>query len=116
MARSALEHTGPVTGILGGLIAYLAATAVVALALLVPPVRRDVMALRRDNARWFALSGVFVAMAQGFFFAAVAVAPVMLVMPLLQLSLVFRDAVLDLAQSRRMRCSARWCWPASRSR
>ena len=29
-------------------------------------------------------------MAQGFFFAAVAVAPVMLVMPLLQMSLVFR--------------------------
>jgi uncharacterized membrane protein len=36
------------------------------------------------------MSGVFVAAAQGFFFAAVAVAPVMLVMPLLQLSLAFR--------------------------
>ena len=34
MARFALEHTGPATGILGGLIAYVAATAVVALALL----------------------------------------------------------------------------------
>ena len=34
MARFALEHTGPSTGILGGLIAYVAATAVVALALL----------------------------------------------------------------------------------
>jgi drug/metabolite transporter (DMT)-like permease len=90
MARSALAHTGPATGILGGLIAYLAATTVVALALLVPPVRREVRALKRDNARWFAYSGVFVAMAQGFFFAAVAVAPVMLVMPLLQMSLVFR--------------------------
>ncbi len=31
MARFALEHTGPATGILGGLIAYVAATAVVAL-------------------------------------------------------------------------------------
>ena len=29
-------------------------------------------------------------MAQGFFFAAIAVAPVMLVMPILQMSLVFR--------------------------
>ena len=36
------------------------------------------------------MSGVFVAAAQGFFFAAVSVAPVMLVMPLLQLSLAFR--------------------------
>jgi drug/metabolite transporter (DMT)-like permease len=90
MARHALQHTGPATGIVGGLIAYIAATAVVGVVLLLPPVRREVMALRRDNARWFALSGVFVAMAQGFFFAAVAVAPIMLVMPLLQMSLVFR--------------------------
>jgi drug/metabolite transporter (DMT)-like permease len=90
MARSALAHTGPASGILGGLIAYVAATAVVALALLLAPVRREVRALKRENARWFAYSGVFVAMAQGFFFAAVAVAPVMLVMPILQMSLVFR--------------------------
>jgi drug/metabolite transporter (DMT)-like permease len=90
MARFALEHTGPSTGILGGLIAYVAATSVAALALLSPQIRSNVAALGRDNARWFALSGVFVAAAQGFFFAAVAVAPVMLVMPLLQLSLAFR--------------------------
>jgi drug/metabolite transporter (DMT)-like permease len=90
MARHALQHTGPTTGILGGLIAYIAATAVVLIALLVPAIRQEVGALKRENARWFAFSGVFVAMAQGFFFAAVAVAPVMLVMPLLQMSLVFR--------------------------
>ena len=65
-------------------------TAVASLALLSPRIRSNVAALHRDNARWFALSGVFVAAAQGFFFAAVAVAPVMLVMPLLQLSLAFR--------------------------
>ena len=35
-------------------------------------------------------SGVFVAVAQGLFYAAVAVAPIMVVMPLMQLSLVFR--------------------------
>ena len=90
MARFALEHTGPSTGILGGLIAYVAATAVATLALASPAVRSNVFALKLENARWFAYSGVFVAMAQGFFFAAVAVAPVMLVMPLLQLSLAFR--------------------------
>jgi drug/metabolite transporter (DMT)-like permease len=90
MARFALEHTGPATGILGGLISYIAATAVASLALLSAQVRRNVFALGRDNARWFTMSGVLVAAAQGFFFAAVAVAPVMLVMPLLQLSLAFR--------------------------
>ena len=90
MARFALEHTGPATGILGGLISYIAATAVAALVLFSSQVAANVFALKRDNARWFALSGVFVAAAQGFFFAAVSLAPVMLVMPLLQLSLAFR--------------------------
>lgn len=90
MARFALENTGPLTGILGGLISYVAATAVVSLALVSSQVRQNVFAMNLSNARWFALSGVFVAAAQGFFFAAVSVAPVMLVMPLLQLSLAFR--------------------------
>jgi len=90
MARFALEDTGAATGILGGLISYAAATAVAALALLSPTIRRNVFSMTQNNARWFAASGVFVAAAQGFFFAGVAVAPVMLVMPLLQLSLVFR--------------------------
>ncbi len=89
-ARFALEDTGAASGVLGGLIAYGAATVVVALALLWPAIRRNVAALKRDNALWFAYSGVLVAMAQGLFFAAVAVAPVLLVMPLLQTSLVFR--------------------------
>jgi len=90
MARSALEHSGPATGILGGLIAYGAATAVVAAALLWSPLWQDVVALKRENVVWFINSGVFVAVAQGLFYAAVAVAPIMVVMPLMQLSLVFR--------------------------
>jgi drug/metabolite transporter (DMT)-like permease len=90
MTRFALERAGPTAGILGGLIAYGAATAVVAIALLWPPLWREVKATERENVRWFAYSGVFVAFAQGFFYSAVAVAPIMLVSPLLQFSLVFR--------------------------
>jgi drug/metabolite transporter (DMT)-like permease len=90
LARFALEHSGPTGGILGGLIAYGAATVFIALALLWPPLRANVMALQRENVRWFVYSGVFVALAQGLFYSAVAVAPIMLVMPILQLSLVFR--------------------------
>jgi drug/metabolite transporter (DMT)-like permease len=90
MARFALEHTGPSTGILGGLIAYVAATLVGSLVFLSPSIRRNVSALKVDNARWFAYSGVLVAAAQGFFFCAVALAPVLFVMPLLQTSLAFR--------------------------
>jgi drug/metabolite transporter (DMT)-like permease len=90
MTRFALEHAGPTSGILGGLIAYGAATAVVAAALLWPPLWREVTAVKRESIRWFVYSGVFVAFAQGFFYSAVAVAPIMLVAPLLQFSLVFR--------------------------
>ncbi len=90
MARFALESTGPGGGILGGLVAYSAASAVVGLAMIWPPLRREVVAVKRENVRWFAYSGVFVALAQGFFFSAVAVAPIMLVSPLLQFSLLFR--------------------------
>ena len=90
MARFALASTGARSGILGGLIAYCAATAVLGLALIWPRLRHDVVAIKRENVRWFVYSGVFVAMAQGFFFSAVAVAPIMVVSPLLQFSLLFR--------------------------
>lgn len=90
IARFALENVGPNSGILGGLIAYCAATAFITLAFFWPALRRDVMLLKVENVRWFAYTGIFVALAQGFFFSAVAVAPVMLVMPILQLSLPFR--------------------------
>jgi drug/metabolite transporter (DMT)-like permease len=91
MVRTALRHGGPSSAILGGVISYGAATAAIALMLLFwTPVRHNVMALRRDNVPWFVYSGVFVAMAQGFLYSAVAVAPIMFVIPLTQLALVFR--------------------------
>lgn len=91
MARTALlAHADPVSGILGGLIAYGAATAAIAVGLVATSLRRSVLALDHDNVRWFTYSGVLVALAQGLFFAAVAVAPIMLIVPLMQLSLIFR--------------------------
>ena len=88
--RQALYDAGPLGGVVGGLIAYAAATCAVALGLLIPSLRRNVMQVSRESARWFVYSGVFVAAAQGFLYSALAVAPIMLVVPLLQLSLVFR--------------------------
>jgi len=90
MARGALEHGGPVTGLLGGLIAYGSATAAMAAGAVSPAFRANVSALKRENLGWFLCSGVFVATAQGFFYSALSVAPIMVVMPLMQLSLVFR--------------------------
>ena len=89
MARMALAESAPANGLLGGLIAYGAATAVIALAFVAAPIRRNIMALDRRNGRWFFYSGLSVAIAQGFFFAAIAVAPIMVVVPILQMSLVF---------------------------
>jgi uncharacterized membrane protein len=91
MTRTALQSAGPSGAIIGGLIAYGAATIVVVTMLLFSSgLRSNLRMLKRENVRWFAYSGVFVAVAQGFLYSAVSVAPIMLVMPLLQLSLVFR--------------------------
>lgn len=91
MTRTALQFSGPSSAILGGLVAYGSATAVVAmLMLLSTSLRRNVMSLRRDNVRWFLYSGVAVAVAQAFLYAALSVAPIMVVIPLLQLSLVLQ--------------------------
>ena len=46
--------------------------------------------MRRDNLPWFLSSAVLVAVSQAFVYASLAVAPLMVVTPILQLSLVFR--------------------------
>jgi uncharacterized membrane protein len=88
--RQALLDAGPLGGIAGGSIAYAAATVAVTLGLFIPSIRSNVTRLSGENARWFVYSGIFVAAAQGLLYSALAVTPIMLVVPLLQLSLVFR--------------------------
>jgi uncharacterized membrane protein len=91
MTRTALQSTGPSGAVLGGLIAYGAATAAVTLMVLSSTsLRRNVLSVKRESIGWFVSSGVLVAMAQGFLYAALSVAPILVVAPLLQLSLVFR--------------------------
>jgi drug/metabolite transporter (DMT)-like permease len=90
IVRQALLDAGPLGGVAGGSVAYAAATVAVTIGLLIPSLRRNVMTASGENARWFFYSGIFVAAAQGFLYSALALAPIMLVIPLLQLSLVFR--------------------------
>jgi drug/metabolite transporter (DMT)-like permease len=90
IVRQALQDVGALGGLAGGSVAYAAATVAVILGLLIPSLRRNVMSVTGGNARWFVYSGIFVAAAHGFLYSALAVAPIMLVAPLLQLSLVFR--------------------------
>jgi len=91
MTRSALQFSGPSNAITGGLIAYVAATTAVAIMVLFSPaLRRNLMSAKLENVRWFAYSGVAVAIAQGFLYGALSLAPIMVVIPMLQLSLIFR--------------------------
>jgi drug/metabolite transporter (DMT)-like permease len=90
IVRQALQDIGALSGLAGGAVAYAAATVAVAVGLLIPSLRGNVMKVSGENARWFVYSGIFVAAAHGFLYSALAVAPIMLVAPLLQLSLVFR--------------------------
>jgi uncharacterized membrane protein len=90
VVRQALQDAGLQSGLAGASIAYAAATLAVALGLFIPSLRRNVLQVSSENARWFVYSGLFVAAAHGFLYTALAVAPIMLVAPLLQLSLVFR--------------------------
>jgi drug/metabolite transporter (DMT)-like permease len=90
IVRQALQEAGPLGGLSGGSVAYAGATVVVALALLIPSLRRNMAKVSSENARWFVYSGIFVAVAQAFMYSAIAVAPVMVVVPLLQLSLICR--------------------------
>jgi uncharacterized membrane protein len=48
------------------------------------------LAINRTAAKWFILSGVFVSISQIFRFAALAIAPVAVVAPIQQTTIVFR--------------------------
>jgi len=78
------------TSLAGGLISYLAATAVVVPFLLWPRSLRHVLAVEPEAAKWFTVSGVTVCLSQMFMYMGFAVAPVSVVSPIQRLSIVFR--------------------------
>jgi drug/metabolite transporter (DMT)-like permease len=90
MVRVAFENSPQKSVLAGGVIAYAAATAVCSLALFWPGVRRSIRRMSPTNGIWFVWSAIFVAVSQGLVYASLAVAPLMVVTPILQLSLVFR--------------------------
>jgi drug/metabolite transporter (DMT)-like permease len=90
MARQAFLNAPGANAVAGGCIAYAAATLVFVLVLLMPGSRRDIKGMKPENAPWFLSAAVLVAISQAFVYASLAVAPLMVVTPILQLSLVFR--------------------------
>lgn len=90
LVRVGLEHRGLGASLAGGLVAYVAATAVMALFLMWPGRLRHALAVDRESAKWFTLSGVLVFLSQMFLYMAMAVAPVTVVSPINRLSILFR--------------------------
>jgi uncharacterized membrane protein len=90
LVRVGLEHRGLGASFAGGLVAYVAATAVMALLLAWPGRLRHALAVDRESAKWFTLSGVLVFLSQMFLYMAMAVAPVTVVSPINRLSILFR--------------------------
>jgi drug/metabolite transporter (DMT)-like permease len=90
MARQAFLHAPGASTVAGGCLAYAAATLFFSLVLLKPGAWGDIKRMRRENLPWFLSSAVLVAVSQAFVYASLAVAPLMVVTPILQLSLVFR--------------------------
>ena len=90
LVRIGLEGKGLAVSVAGNLVASLAATAVMALFLLPPRQLRHALAVGREPAKWFTLSGVLVAISQLFLYMAMSIAPVTVVSPINRLSILFR--------------------------
>ena len=90
--RAAFEEGGWGVGaaLAGGFISYAAATAVTLLFVASPGRIAHVMATDRSAVPWFVWSGVNVCAAQIFRYMALAVAPVSVVAPIMQVQAVFR--------------------------
>jgi drug/metabolite transporter (DMT)-like permease len=82
LVRAGLE--GPGQALAGGVVSYAAATVVVAGLMLVPGPRRDVAAMTARHLRWFAGTSTVTAISQMLLYLAMALAPVIVVQPLLR--------------------------------
>jgi uncharacterized membrane protein len=90
LVRIGLEGKGLAVSIAGNLVASLAATVVMGLFLLPPRQLRHALAVEREPAKWFTLSGIMVAISQLFLYMAMSIAPVTVVSPINRLSILFR--------------------------
>jgi drug/metabolite transporter (DMT)-like permease len=90
LAREAFLHAPGISTTAAGCLAYAAAMLVFSLALLKPGSWRDITSIKRGNLSWFLAAAVLVAISQALVYASLAIAPLMVVTPILQLSLVFR--------------------------
>jgi drug/metabolite transporter (DMT)-like permease len=85
-----IEKAGPGSSLAGGFISYTAAALVIWGALLASGEYRHALAIEREPAKWFTLTGLLVCASQIFRYAALSLAPVSVVTPIQRLSNIFR--------------------------
>jgi uncharacterized membrane protein len=90
LVRIGLEGKGLGVSIAGNLVASIAATFVMLVCLLPPGRLRHALAVEREPAKWFTLSGILVCISQIFLYMAMSIAPVTVVSPINRLSILFR--------------------------
>ena len=90
LVRIGLEGKGLAVSVAGNLVASLAATVLMGLFLLPPRQLKHALAVGREPAKWFTLSGILVAISQLFLYMAMSIAPVTVVSPINRLSILFR--------------------------
>jgi uncharacterized membrane protein len=90
LVRIGLEGKGLGASIAGNLVASVAGTVVMGLCLLWPGRLRHALAVGRESAKWFTLSGILVCISQIFLYMAMSIAPVTVVSPINRLSILFR--------------------------
>ncbi|MFM9969418.1 MAG: EamA family transporter, partial [Burkholderiales bacterium] len=82
LVRAGLD--GPGQALAGGIVSYAAATVVVVLLMLVSGPRRDLASMSFRNLRWFLGTSIMTAVSQMLLYLAMAIAPVIVVQPLLR--------------------------------
>jgi drug/metabolite transporter (DMT)-like permease len=90
LVRAAIGGGGPGAALCAGVVSYAAATLALALYLLWPGQLRHALAAKPEAVKWFTYSGVFVCVSQILVYMAYSLAPLTVVVPIQQLSLVFR--------------------------
>jgi drug/metabolite transporter (DMT)-like permease len=90
LVRMGLENQGIGVAFAGGLVAYIAATAVFSVVLLWPGQWKHVWSTDREAVKWFTFSGFLVFCSHMFLYMAMSVAPVTVVSPINRLSILFR--------------------------
>ena len=86
----AFDTKGIAVGVAGGFVSYAAATAAIALVLVMSRHWHSFKSVDSESAKWFVISGITVCFSQMFRYMALAIAPVSVVSPIQRLSLVFR--------------------------